>query len=185
MQKFGVPMSKSKDILPDSNSLWKYNFDIEVKGQGHTEFMTVCDTSYHGDTPTCITKYDYAKGQKRWGLNTKSCHKPYKFDLEVKGQGHIRIMNVLDTSSLGYRPMCQIWYANVKANRSYKLDMKTWQKPIKLTWRSKVNIESGSGMYTKHRLMVIHPCAKYGKPTSIQNNRPMGHIAHLRTSSNL
>ena len=69
MQKFGVPMSKSKDILPDSNSLWKYNFDIEVKGQGHTKFMTVCVTSNHGDTPACITKYDYAKGQKRWGLN--------------------------------------------------------------------------------------------------------------------
>ena len=54
MQKFGVPMSKSKDILPDSNSLWKYNFDIEIKGQGHTEFMNV--TSYHGDTLTCKTK---------------------------------------------------------------------------------------------------------------------------------
>ena len=51
MKKIGVLMSKSKHILPDSNSLWKYNFDIEVKGQGHTEFMTVCDTSNHGDTP--------------------------------------------------------------------------------------------------------------------------------------
>ena len=54
-----------------------------------------------------------------------SCHKPYKFDLEVKGQGHMRIMNVLDTSSLSDRPMCQIYFANVKANRSYRLDMKT------------------------------------------------------------
>ena len=56
-----MPMSKSKDILPDSNSLLKYNFDIEVKGQGHAKFMNVCDTSYHGDTLTCITKYDYVK----------------------------------------------------------------------------------------------------------------------------
>ena len=40
------------------------NFDIEVKGQGHTEFMNVCDTSYHGDTLTCQTKYDYVKGQQ-------------------------------------------------------------------------------------------------------------------------
>ena len=30
-----MPMSKNKDILPDSNSWCKYNFDIEVKGQGH------------------------------------------------------------------------------------------------------------------------------------------------------
>ena len=36
---------------------------MDVKGQGHTESMTVCDTSYHGDTLACITKYDYAKGQ--------------------------------------------------------------------------------------------------------------------------
>ena len=49
---------KEQDILPDSNSWGKYNFDIEVKGQGHTEFMNVCHTSYHGDTLTCQTKYD-------------------------------------------------------------------------------------------------------------------------------
>ena len=54
MQKFGMPMSKSKDILPDSNSLWKYNFDIEIKCQGHTEFMNV--TTWHGDKRTCETK---------------------------------------------------------------------------------------------------------------------------------
>ena len=60
--------------------------------------------------------------------NTKPCHKLYKFDLEVKGQCRIRIMNVLDTSSHGDRPMCQIWYSNFKANRSYRSDVKTWQK---------------------------------------------------------
>ena len=38
----------------------------------------------------------------------KACHKPYKFDPEVKVQGCIRIMDVLDTSSHGDRPMCQI-----------------------------------------------------------------------------
>ena len=42
----------------------KYNFDIVVKGQGHTEFMNVRDTSYHGDTLTCKTIYDFVKGQK-------------------------------------------------------------------------------------------------------------------------
>ena len=59
MQKFGVPMSKSKDILPDSNSLWKCNFDIEVKDQGHAEFMNVRDTPYHGDTLTYQTKHEH------------------------------------------------------------------------------------------------------------------------------
>ena len=58
---------------------------------------------------------------------------PYKFDLEVKGQGHIRIMNVLDTSSHRVRSICQIWYANIKTKKlhvrhedkikAYKLDL--------------------------------------------------------------
>ena len=82
--------------------------------------MNVCDTSYHGDTLACQTKFGYVKGQKNRGLNTKPCHKPFKFALEVKGQHCIRIMNVLDTSSHVDRPIYQIWYANVKANRSLK-----------------------------------------------------------------
>ena len=106
--------------------------------------MNVRTTLYNGDTLKCQTKYDYVKGQKNWGLNTKPCHKPYKFDLDFKGQRSIRIMNVFDTSSHGDKPMCQIWYANVKGNKSYRLDMKSWQKPINLTLRSKVKIESGS-----------------------------------------
>ena len=59
-----MPMSKSKDILPDSNPWKKFNFDIEIKGQGHTEFMNVRDTQYHGDTLMCQAKNDYVKGQK-------------------------------------------------------------------------------------------------------------------------
>ena len=66
------------------------------------------DTLYHGETLTCDTKYDYVKGQKSLVLNTKQCHKPYKFDLDVKVQGCIRIMNVLDTFSHGDKPICQV-----------------------------------------------------------------------------
>ena len=152
--------------MPDSNPWWKYNFDIEVKGHGYKEFMNVHDTSYHCETLTCKTEYDYVKGQKSWGRNTKPCHKPYKFDLEVKRQCLIRIMNLRDISSQGDRPICQICYANVKANRSYSLDMKTWENPINLTLRSKVQVVSRSWKNARHHLMVIHPCAKYGKPMS-------------------
>ena len=47
-----MPMSKSKDIA----RFKFYNFDIE--GQGHTDFINVHDTSYHGDKLTFQTKYD-------------------------------------------------------------------------------------------------------------------------------
>ena len=43
-----------------------------------------------------------------YGPDMKTCQKPYKFDLEVKVQGRILIMNVHDTSSYGDTPMCQI-----------------------------------------------------------------------------
>ena len=36
-------------------------------------------------------------------MNTKSFHKPYNLDLEVKGQRHIRIMNERDTRPHGDR----------------------------------------------------------------------------------
>ena len=56
-------------------------------------------------------KYDIygmtVKVQKSCDLNTAML-KPYKFDLEVKGQHHIRIINVGTSLSYGDRPMCQI-----------------------------------------------------------------------------
>ena len=142
-----------------------------------------CQTQIHGENNILIFRsrsyrvHECARHIEPWWythmpnkvwLGQRHVINPIKFDLEIKVQGRIRIMNVLDTFSHGDRPVYQIWYANVKANRSYRSEMKTWQKPINLTLRSKVNIKSGSGMYATHRLRVIHPCAKYGKPMSIQ-----------------
>ena len=47
--------------------------------------------------------------QKSYGPDTKTCQKPYKFDLEVKVQGRVWFMNVRDTSSHGDTPICQTW----------------------------------------------------------------------------
>ena len=74
-------------------------------------------------------KQSTVKGPKIWGLNTKQCHKP--FDLVVKDQRCIKITNLLNTFSHGDRPMCQIWYDIVRADRScghedttkYKFDL--------------------------------------------------------------
>ena len=70
------------------------------------------------------------------------------------------------TSSEGDRPMYQIRYANVKANRSYGSDTKTRQKPLNLTFRSKVNVESGSLNVCDTSSHVIDACDKYDKPMS-------------------
>ena len=41
-----------------------YNFDIEAKGQGHTEIMKICYTLSNGDTLMCQIRYDDSKVQK-------------------------------------------------------------------------------------------------------------------------
>ena len=48
--------------------------------------------------------------QKLW-VGHEEMSKPYKFDLEVKDQRRIGIVNVCDTSSHSDTPMSQIWYA--------------------------------------------------------------------------
>ena len=80
---------------------------MKAKGQGHTDVMNVCDILSYGNTLLCQMSYDYVKGQKRCGLNTKQCQKSYKFDLQVKGKLCIGITNVRNSSSHG-SPMCQI-----------------------------------------------------------------------------
>ena len=56
MPDLGMPMSKSKDDLARLKFMVKIqNFDTEVKDQGHTEVMNVCNIVYHGDTFMCQT----------------------------------------------------------------------------------------------------------------------------------
>ena len=55
----------------------------------------------------------------------------YMFDLEVKGQCRIGIMNARDTSPHGDTTLCQIWLANFKPIRSYEPNTKTCQKLYK------------------------------------------------------
>ena len=43
--------------------------------------------------------------QKSYGPDTKTCQNPYEYDVEVKGQPRIGIMNVRVTSSHGDTPM--------------------------------------------------------------------------------
>ena len=71
-----------------------------------------------------LVRYDYIKRQKRRGPEhiANIFQNPYEFDLEVKDKGHTGDMNVRNTSFHCDTPMCQTWYANVKAKRSYSLN---------------------------------------------------------------
>ena len=59
----------------------------------------------HGDTPIYPFGMAMSKVQKPEAQTQSHVINP-KFDLEVKDQRYIRVMNVLDTSCYGDRPMC-------------------------------------------------------------------------------
>ena len=95
-------MSKRKDDLAETQIhgeiliLWP-----KVKVIQRSSVYKTYDVSSYGDTLMCQIWNDYVKGQKSCDPNMKTVQKPYKFDLKVKGQHRIDIMNVRDTASYG------------------------------------------------------------------------------------
>ena len=119
---------KAKTILPVSNSWKKYNliFGIKVKFIQHSwMYTTHCTMVIHSHSMTMWK-------DKNLLLNTKPCHKPYRFDLEIKGQ--CRISNHECTR---HRAMCQILYVKAKLLVGHKEVKKP--KNLTLSQRSMSN----------------------------------------------
>jgi hypothetical protein len=76
----------------------KQLFDIEVKGQGHTKVILVCNTLPYGHAPTFQISLTYLERQKCYGPDKKILFKKQLFDLEVKGQGPTKVITVCDTA---------------------------------------------------------------------------------------
>jgi hypothetical protein len=85
----------------------KQLFDIEVKGQGPTKVITVCDTPPYGHAPTYQISLTYLERQKWYGLDKKILFKKQLFDLEVKGQGPTNVIMVYDTPPYVHAPTYQ------------------------------------------------------------------------------
>ena len=86
----------------------KQLFDLEVKGQGPTQVIMVCDTLPYGHAPTYQLSLIYLEIQKNYGPEKKILFKKQLFDLEVKGQGHTKVITVHDTPPYGHAPTYQI-----------------------------------------------------------------------------
>jgi hypothetical protein len=89
----------------------KQLFDLEVKGQGPTKVIMVCDTPPYGHAPTYQISLTYLERQKCYGPDKKILFKNNYltfFDLEVKGQGHTKVITVCDTPPYGHAPTYQI-----------------------------------------------------------------------------
>ena len=70
------------------------------------------------------------------------------FDLEVKSQGHRKVIRVRDTPPYGHAPTYQISLTYLERNNY-------------LTLRSKVKVQQRSLWYATHRPMVMHIHTKY------------------------
>jgi hypothetical protein len=76
----------------------KQLFDLEVKGNGPTKVITVCDTPPYGHAPTYQISLAYLERQKCYGPNKKILFIKQLFDLEVKGNGPTKVITVGDTT---------------------------------------------------------------------------------------
>ena len=101
-------------------------------------------------------------------------------------------VKVIQSSWMYATNRTMVIHSRAKQNMSMSKDNKAevWTQshviiPINLTLRSMVNVVSGSWMYLTHILMVINPCAKYGKPMSIQKIVMGREQKHVKNPINL
>ena len=66
-----------------------------------------------------------------------------------------------------HRPLWQILYVNVKANKSYGTDTKSCKKPYKFDLDVKRRCRIGIMNVRNNRLMVIDPCVFYLKDSHV------------------
>jgi hypothetical protein len=135
----------------------KQLFDLEVKGQGPTKVITVCDTPPYDHAPTYQISLTYLERQKCYVPDMKILFKKQLFDLKVKGPGPTKVIMVRDTLPYGHAPTYQISLTYLERNNC-------------LTLRSKVKVPQRSLWYATHRLMVMHPHTNYHWPTSKDKN---------------
>ena len=95
----------------------------------------------------CTTTY-YLERQKCYGPDKKILFKKPLFDLEVKSQGHRKVIMVRDTPPYGHVP-------------TYQISLNYLERNNYLTSRSKVKVQQWSLWYVTHRPMVMHIHTKY------------------------
>jgi uncharacterized short protein YbdD (DUF466 family) len=100
----------------------KQLFDLQVKGQGLTKVIMVCDTPPYGHAPTYQISLTYLERQKCYGPDKKILFKKQFFDLEVKGQGFTKVITVHDIPPYGHAPTYQISLTYLERQKIYGPD---------------------------------------------------------------
>jgi Ethanolamine utilization protein EutJ (predicted chaperonin) len=105
----------------------------------------------------CTTTY--LERKKCYGPGKKILFKKQLFDLEVKGQGHTKVITVRDTPPYGHAPTYQISLTYLERQKCYGSDKKILFK--KQLFDLQVKVPQRSLWYTTHCLMVMNPHTKY------------------------
>ena len=105
-------------------------FDLEVKGQGPTKVITVRDTPPYGHAPTYQLSLTYLERQKCYGPDKKILFKKLLFDLEVKCQGHTKVITIRDTPPYGHAPTYEISLTYLERQKCDVLDKKILFKKL-------------------------------------------------------
>ena len=100
----------------------KQLFDLEVKGQGPTKVIMVCNTLPYGHAPTYQISLTYLERQTYYGPDKKILFKKQLFDLEVKSQGPTKVIMVRDTPPYGHAPTYQISLTYLERQKRYGPD---------------------------------------------------------------
>ena len=103
------------------------------------------------------------------------------FDLEVKGQGPTKVIMVRDTPPYGLALTYQISLTYLERQKCYGQDKKILFK--KQLFDLEVKVPRRSLRYVTHRLMVMHPHAKYNWPIWKDKNRIDNHTGFQRSPS--
>jgi hypothetical protein len=116
-------LERQKCYGPDKKILFKKQlFDLEVKGQGPTNVITVCDTPPYGHAPTCQISLTNLERQKCYGPDKEILFKKQLFDPEVKGQGLTKVNMVHETPPYGHAPTYQISLTYLERQKCYGPD---------------------------------------------------------------
>ena len=106
----------------------------------------------------CTTTY--LERQKYNSPDKKILFKKHIFDLEVKGQGSMKVITVRGTLPYGHAPTYQISLTYLERQKYYGPDKKIYLLNNYLTLRSKIKAPRRSLRYAAHCLMVMYPHTK-------------------------
>jgi hypothetical protein len=139
-------LKRQKCYGPDKKILFKKQlFDLEVKDQGPTKVITVCDTPPYGHAPTYQISLTYLEKNNHLTLRSVPQRSLWY------ATHHLMVMH----------PHTNYHWPTTKEKNVMARTRKYYLKNYYLTLRSKVKVPRRSLRYVTHCLMVMHPHTNY------------------------